>query len=125
MPRSISRSKRRGKYNAHRQELDGITFDSKAEAQRYKALIPLSKSGAIADLQCHPKYKLHVNGIKIGTYSPDFTYVIDGELIVEDVKGRATLTPLYRWKKKHMKAEHQIDVIEMYYNYKNDSFYSK
>ena len=83
----------------------------------------LSDKGAIQDLKCHPKYDLHVEGVKIGTYSPDFSYTEKNSLVVEDVKGKATLTPLYRWKKKHMKAEHGIIVIEVYYNYRKDSFY--
>ncbi len=126
MPKSIRKTKRkrRGKYNARRVEIDGIVFDSKAEAQRYKLLKILHDKGGVQDLKCHPKYDLHVGGVKIGTYSPDFTYIEKGSLVVEDVKGKATLTPLYRWKKKHMKAEHDIDVVEVYYNYRKDSFYS-
>ena len=60
-----------------------------------------------------------------GTYSPDFQYQVDGELVVEDVKGRATLTTLYRWKKRHMMAEHGIEVREVYYNYRKKTFSSK
>ena len=122
MPRSIpQRRKRKNKYGAKRVEIDGYKFDSMAEGERYKEL----KAIKVDDLEPHPKYDLHVNDIKIGTYSPDFQYTVNGELVVEDVKGRATLTPLYRWKKKHMLAEHDIKVIEVYYNYKKKSFFSK
>lgn len=92
-----------------------------AEGERYKHLSAIK----VDELEPHPKYNLHVNGVKIGTYTPDFQYRINGELVVEDVKGRATLTPLYRWKKKHMLAEHDIKVHEVYYDYKKKSFSSK
>jgi len=123
MPRSIPANRRRkkNKYGAKRVEIGGYKFDSKAEGERYKYLRDIK----VDDLEPHPKYDLHVNGVKIGTYSPDFQYTVNGELVVEDVKGRATLTPLYRWKKKHMLVEHGITVKEVYYNYKKKSFYTK
>ncbi len=123
MPRSIPTNRRRkkNKYGAKKVEIGGYKFDSKAEGERYKYLRDIK----VDDLEPHPKYDLHVNGVKIGTYSPDFQYTVNGELVVEDVKGRATLTPLYRWKKKHMLVEHGITVKEVYYNYKKKSFYTK
>lgn len=126
MPKSIPHQRKRAnKYGARKVEIDGYKFDSMAEGERYKHLSAIKCSGLIDELKPHPKYKLHVNGVKIGTYTPDFQYRIDGELVVEDVKGRATLTPLYRWKKKHMLAEHDIKVHEVYYDYKKKSFSSK
>jgi len=132
LPRSIRSSgslgnsgpqigKRKNKYGAKKVEIDGYKFDSMAEGERYKQL----KAINVDALEPHPKYSLHANGVKIGTYSPDFQYQVDGELVVEDVKGRATLTTLYRWKKKHMLAEHGIEVREIYYNYKKKSFFTK
>ena len=123
MPRSIPTNRRRkkNKYGAKKVEIGRHKFDSKAEGERYKHLRDIK----VDDLEPHPKYDLHVKGVKIGTYSPDFQYTVNGELVVEDVKGRATLTPLYRWKKKHMLAEHGINVKEVYYNYKKNSFYTK
>mgnify|MGYP003153677406 FL=1 len=132
MPRSIRSSgslgnsgpqigKRKNKYGAKKVEIDGYKFDCMAEGERYKQL----KAINVDALEPHPKYSLHANGVKIGTYSPDFQYQVDGELVVEDVKGRATLTTLYRWKKKHMLAEHGIEVREVYYNYKKKSFFTK
>ena len=42
-----------------------------------------------------------------------------GEEVVEDVKGgEATKTPLYRWKKKHLKAEYGISIVEVLQRYK-------
>ena len=122
MPRSIPQQrKKRNKYGARRVEIGGYKFDSIAEGERYKHL----KAIDVEALEPHPKYDLHANGVKIGTYTPDFQYRVDGELVVEDVKGKATLTPLYRWKKKHMLAEYDVEVHEVYYNYKKKSFFSK
>ena len=40
----------------------------------------------------------YFNGI--GNYIGDFAYVEHGERIIEDVKSKATVTPVYRLKKK-------------------------
>lgn len=105
--------KRRAKYNARRTEIDGIVFDSKSEANRYQQLKGLQSLGMIADLSLQPKYDLHVNGIKIGFYKADFLYldVETGKQIIEDVKGMKT--PMYNWKKRHMKAEYGIEIHEV------------
>ena len=113
--------KRKNKYGARKVEIDGYKFDSMAEGERYKQL----KAINVEELEPHTKYNLHANGVKVGTYTPDFQYKVDGELVVEDVKGRATLTTLYRWKKRHMMAEHGIEVREVYYNYRKKTFSSK
>jgi len=47
----------------------------------------------------------------IGSYRADFTYVNeDGQPIVEDVKGFRT--PVYRLKKKLMRALYGIEILE-------------
>lgn len=78
--------------------MDGIVFDSKKEAKRYSELLLLEKAGEISDLQRQVKYVLipaqyaEVNGKRKCierecTYISDFTYIENGKLIVEDVKG--------------------------------------
>lgn len=104
---------RKNKYGAKRVTVDGIGFDSKAEARRYGELKLLQHAKEISGLAIHPRYDLTVNGMKIGTYSGDFQYFENGKLILEDVKSPATRTALYRLKKKLMKACHGIDVIEV------------
>lgn len=118
-----TRSKRRlgrrafgyNKYGAKRTTINGITFASKAEARRYVALKLLEKAGTIKALQLQVKFELHVNDVKIGSYIADFVYYIrdrdDWYRVVEDVKGFKT--PLYRWKKKHVAAEHGFDIAEV------------
>ena len=107
---------KKNKYGAIKTTVDGITFDSKAEAQRYGELKQLEKAGKIKSLEMQPTCDLHVRECKIGTYSADFRYwnLNKGVWIVEDVKGgNATKTPLYRWKKKHVEAEYSITITEV------------
>ena len=109
------------KFNAKKTTIDSHTFDSKAEATRYRELSLLKKAKKIDGLELQPSFSLHVNGELIGKYRADFRYVdmAPGEEVVEDVKGgEATKTPLYRWKKKHLKAEYGIAIVEVLQRYK-------
>ena len=92
---------------------DGIVFDSKKEMNRWNELRALEAAGLIRDLERQFAIPLHVNGLKIGEYRSDFRYREGNELVVEDTKGgKATQTPLYRWKVKHVAAEYGITVRE-------------
>ena len=43
-----------------------------------------------------------------------FTYILNGKLVVEDVKSEWTAKlPMYRLKKRWMKAEYGIDITEI------------
>lgn len=99
------------KYHAKRTTIDGITFASKAEAKRYSQLKLLERAGEIRNLELQPSYDLEVNGILICRYVADFRYVIRGGQKVEDVKG--VKTPVYKIKKKLMKAIHNINIREV------------
>lgn len=106
------RSKRR-KYHNVPVIADGIRFDSQTEYRRYEVLKQRQEVGAIADLRCHPKYVLHVNGQKLGTYSADFAYVdaASGDERVEDLKSPVTAREKsYLWKRKHLFLEYGIAV---------------
>jgi len=100
----------RNKYGARKTIVDGITFDSKKEARRYSELKLLEKCGKIEDLELHPRFDFVINGVKCGFYKADFRYIENGFEIIEDVKGMRT--PVYRIKKKLMKAIHDIDIFE-------------
>jgi len=84
------------KYGAKKTTVDGITFDSKREANRYCELKLLEKAGEITDLELQPKFELQPgfrkNGLKIRaiTYTADFKYIERGKVIIEDVKGHYT-----------------------------------
>lgn len=98
------------KYNAKRVFIDGMWFDSTKEGRRYATLKIMQRAGEITQLEVHPKYVLTVNGQKLGTYTPDFRYRRGEQTVVEDVKGGPTATPLFRWKAKHLAAEHGVTV---------------
>jgi hypothetical protein len=78
------------KFSAQKVEIDGFTFDSKAEANRYGHLKLLERAKEIKALGVHPSYVLTINGTAIGTYKPDFAYFEGGRKIAEDVKGMIT-----------------------------------
>ena len=100
------------KYHAKKTSIDGYTFDSLAEANRYQQLKLLKQAGEIDELAVHPSFDIVVNGCKVCKYIADFYYFDHqkGEHIVEDVKG--VKTAVYRLKKKLMKAVHGIDIYE-------------
>lgn len=102
------------KYGNKKTEVDGIVFDSKKEATRYQELRLLERAGAIGDLELQPKYPIEVNGTKICTYIGDFRYrdpASKYNRTIEDVKG--IKTPVYRLKKKLMKAIYGIEIQEI------------
>jgi len=88
------------KYRNKKTVVDGITFASKREANRYCELVLLQKAEKIYNLRCQPRIPLMVNGVKIGHYVADFEYKINGETIIEDVKSPITKTPIYKLKMK-------------------------
>ena len=95
------------KYHAKRTELDGITFDSKKEADRYAILKILEKGNLIKQLELQKRF-LIVPSIannfgqkeKAAYYVADFYYFDNekGHYVAEDVKG--IRTPLYKLKRK-------------------------
>jgi len=90
----------RNKYNAIKQTYNGEVFDSKKELKRYMELELLLRAKEITDLELHPKFDLMVNGVKIGRYTADFRYKNGSDIIVEDVKSKATKTRDYMLRKK-------------------------
>jgi hypothetical protein len=91
--------------------VDGIEFQSKREAARYSELKLLLHAGEISDLERQVRFAMHVNGIHVCDYIADFVYGKGhGAVVVEDVKGMRT--PIYRLKRKLMKAVHDIDIVE-------------
>lgn len=99
-------SYRKSKYGAKKVTVDGLTFDSKKEANRYRELKILEKIGEITNLQMQVKYVLipaqrepdtvgKRGGIIKGklierevSYIADFVYTdVNGNRVVEDVKG--------------------------------------
>jgi hypothetical protein len=96
------------KYHAIKTEVDGIVFASRAESRRYRELALLEQAGQIKTLGIQPRFKCVVNGVLVCTYVGDFDYWENGEYIVEDVKG--FLTPVFKLKRKLVKALHGITI---------------
>ena len=70
-----------------------------------------AEAGTVFDLQQQVKFKLNVNGIPVCDYICDFCYRdAHGYRTVEDVKFFPT--PVYKIKKKLMKAVLGIDILE-------------
>jgi Protein of unknown function (DUF1064) len=77
------------KYGAVRVQVDGHTFDSKAEACRYGELVLMQKAGEISGLEVHPSYPITINKIEVCKVILDFSYVTRaGAAILEDTKGK-------------------------------------
>lgn len=108
----------RSKYGAVKTTVDGIVFDSKAEAGRYSYLKALERTGHISALGLQPEYPIVVNRLDgeralIAHYRADFEYVhvATGRHVVEDVKGMKT--PVYRLKKKLVEALYGFKITEI------------
>jgi hypothetical protein len=86
-------------------------FASKREARRHEVLMLRAKAREISELRCQVPFRIDVNDELVCIYKADFTYLEGGALIVEDTKGYRT--PVYRLKKKLMKAVHGIDIREV------------
>lgn len=125
---------RRSKYGNRKTVVDGITFDSKKEANRFRELQLLERAGKITALQRQVKYVLiptqrefsneiykkgaHQGHFKPGkvlekecSYIADFAYIQDGAYVVEDTKG--VRTEAYKIKRKLMLERYGIKVREV------------
>ena len=104
--------KKRNKFGAIKSEVDGFTFDSKAEARRYSELRIREKAGEICELELQPRFVLQAGdkGEVVGVYLGDFAYhdLRQKRRIVEDVKGQDT--KLSAWKRRHVRAQFGINV---------------
>jgi len=108
----------RNKYGARKTVVDGITFDSVREANRWRDLQALEKGGQISQLERQltfvlaPAVNLYGEKRKKTAlrYVADFRYFDGkaGHFIIEDAKGRDT--PVSRIKRHLMKSVHGIDV---------------
>lgn len=109
------------KYHAKRTTIDGITFASKKEANRYQQLKLLEKTGVIKDLQLQVPYVL-IEKSKYGRaikYIADFVYLTNNDSecfgvystkVVEDCKGFKT--DIYKLKKRLMAEKYGIEIKE-------------
>lgn len=99
--------------------MNGIKFDSQLECEFYKELKLLEKSGKVKNLKLQVPFVLqesYVNAegkkIKEIKYIADFTYEENGQLVVADVKSKATKTQVYLLKKKLFEKKYKICIKE-------------
>lgn len=103
----------KNKYGARKLTApDGQVFDSVKEYHRWGCLRLLERAGEIKDLRRQVKFELipKQEGERACYYIADFTYMENGELVVEDCKGFKT--DVYKIKKKLMLMEHGIRIKE-------------
>lgn len=107
---------RASKYRAKKTTVDGITFDSRKEADRYLVLKGMEDDGAIEDLRRQVRYELvPAFDVDDSHYRPvyyvaDFVYVEDGKEVVEDVKG--VRTDVYKLKSKLFARRYGMSIKE-------------
>lgn len=102
------------KYGNTKVNVDGMPFDSKREAARWRELRLLERAGEISDLRRQVRYELvpKLPGERPVDYIADFVYRDkDGNDVVEDVKG--VRTPVYVIKRKLMLWRHGIRIREV------------
>jgi hypothetical protein len=101
------------KYGAKSCVIDGISFPSRKEGNRYAELKLLARAGVISNLECQIPYEIEVNGLHVCRYIADFRYWHNeqGRTVVEDAKG--FVTDVFRLKKKLMRAVYGIEIIEV------------
>lgn len=112
------------KYFNKKIVIQGIKFDSMAEARRYRDLTWLQNGGVIHDLQRQVRYELiprqyDQDGKLLERsldYIADFVYIDEhGETVVEDVKGykKGPAYALFTAKRKMMLKIYGIQVREV------------
>lgn len=105
------------KYRNQRTVVDGITFDSKREAQRWHELCLVQRAGIISNLRRQVAFEL-APGVKFAGAKRaqpalrlivDFTYRDEhGQQVLEDVKG--VVTTAFTIKRHLLKAVHGLEV---------------
>lgn len=110
------------KYHNETDTRGDIRFDSRKEARRYDTLMLMLRAGQISELRLQPQFTLHEayttpegKRVQAIRYQADFSYVRDGQLIVEDVKSKATKTRVYEIKKKLMREKYGVEITEVEY----------
>lgn len=112
--RNLKAKPRKIKFNNRHVTIDGITFDSKIEAEYYRHLQALK-----IDFRYHqsfpllPKFKIAGKAERGAVYTPDFTIYTDGKLTsVVDTKGnKATMTDASRLRMKFFMYQYHVPVV--------------
>lgn len=102
----------RNKYGNRKVTCMGEVFDSKREYERYRELRLMERAGAIHDLHRQVRFELvpaQYEGKRCVeravSYVADFVYWEGENMVVEDVKSKATRTESYIIKRKLMRQK--------------------
>lgn len=115
--RAKAEQRAKQKYGNQKIEIDGMLFDSKAEARYWSHLKVRVMAGEIANLKRQVVFELAPSVVLGGRKRPPLRYIADfvwdeaGKTITADVKGVAP--EAYRIKRHLMKAIHGIDILEI------------
>ena len=91
---------------------DGLTFDSRREAEYWLGLKAREKAGDISDLRRQVPFALLAPGnVIVAHYIADFVYRHGGKAHVVDVKG--VKTQMYRLKKKWLDLQEGVVIEEV------------
>jgi hypothetical protein len=91
-----------------------VKWDSRKELARWRLLWDRQQRGQISQLRRQVRFGLVVNGVHVCDYVADAVYVEAGRRVVEDTKSAFTRKlPVYRLKRKLMKAVHGIEIREV------------
>ncbi len=106
---------RPSKYGAKKTKVDGVTFDSKAEADYYCELKLKQKAGKIVAFCRQPEFILQDGDGTVIRYKPDFiVWYTDPsfELFTQVVEVKGHETPEWRLKEKLFRARFpQLDLL--------------
>ncbi|APT48979.1 hypothetical protein BSA171_14570 [Bacillus safensis] len=106
------------KYGARKTVVDGITFDSKAEAKYYQHLKWLKQAKQIKDFSLQPRFELqetfkkHNKTFRKIEYIADFeVHNLDGSIEIIDIKGMETKDFAIKRKLYERKFDTPLKVI--------------
>lgn len=108
---------KRSKYRNVKVQVDGLSFDSKHEAQYWQELRLREKAGEITGLLRQVPFDLvTVNAegdrLVVATYIADMAFNENGQMVVADAKGYRT--QIYALKKKWLALQFGIIIREVY-----------
>ena len=112
--------KTKSKYGNKKVKIDGLTFDSKAEALYYSKLKKMHERGEILFFRVQPRYRLLDGFEKDGKRHRPIDYIADfevhhkdGSIEVVDIKGYKT--DVFRIKEKMFNAKypHKLSILKL------------
>lgn len=115
----ITQEKKPSKYRNSRTKVDGISFDSQAEARRYVELKTLKAAGHVLGFILQPRFILQEGFerddeiVEKMEYVADFLIMwADGRTTIEDVKG--VRTDVYKLKMKLFEKRYpKLKIVEV------------